>query len=70
MTNIKVIYSKDENKCVHVNRTLLADGYNYYLTLLVFSEVNSFYYIVETFKQVESIFSLNEAIQKANSLLN
>ena len=65
----KTIYSEDKIRCVQINRTLLSDGYNYYITLLQYSRDDLFYYIVDSYKQPE-ILSYKEALKEANNILN
>jgi hypothetical protein len=65
----KTIYSTDKTKYVTINRQLLSDGYNYYITLLQYSPDHLFYYIVDSYKQPE-ILSYKAALQEADRVLN
>lgn len=65
----KTIYSADTKKCVTINRQLLSNGYNYYLTLLKWSEEHNFYYIDDSYKQPE-ILSYKAALEQTDKILN
>lgn len=66
----KEIYSNDKQKLVYINRTLFADGYNYYIILLVLNQAHNIYFIDDNHKQTESILSYSKALQYANNILN
>ncbi len=53
---------------VLINRTLLADGYNYYLSLFI-KGYDNFFYINDNYQQKESILSEKAARIEANRLL-
>lgn len=66
----KEIYSENREKLAYINRTLLADGYNYYITLLVLNAEHNIYFIDDRHKQRETILSYSNAIKYANKILN
>lgn len=66
----KEIYNEDKTKLAYINRTLYADGYNYYITLLVLNTDHNVYFIDDNHKQGQTILSYKNAIQYANNLLN
>lgn len=65
----KTLYSQDEKKAVSINRELLRDGYNYYLSFLTLSELHNVYFINDNVKQIETILSYKAALTEANQYL-
>jgi hypothetical protein len=66
----KEIYNDNKTKLVMINRSLLADGYNYYTTLLVLNLQHNIYFIDDNHKQKEEIKSYKAALNYANNILN
>lgn len=67
MANVLTISGND--KYATISRSLLADGYNYYITVFV-KGFGGNYFINESIKQINEIHSLREAKEKAVDFLN
>jgi hypothetical protein len=66
----KEIYNENKTKLAMINRTLLADGWNYYVSLLVLSPLHNVYFIDDSHKQKKEIRSYKAALNYANNIVN
>jgi hypothetical protein len=68
--NVVTIQNAERTKKVIITRTLLSDGYNYYLMLVNYNEYLKQWFINDNYRQIVEIKSKREAIEKAEDLLH
>lgn len=66
---MKAIEILKNDKKVLINRTKLSDGYNYYITVMVFQPFMNIGWIVSDYKQQHEIKSLKQAKEIALFIL-
>lgn len=67
-----VMYSKEfsnGNKKAIINRSLLADGFNYYVSLFIYSSLFKQWFWIDSYQQGKTILSEKEAIKKAKTAI-
>ena len=67
---MKTIEILKNDKKVIINRTKLSDGYNYYITLMVFQSFMNIGWIVYPYKQEHEIKSLKQAKEVAAAIID
>lgn len=63
------IQNAERNNKAIINRTLLSDCYNYYITIYTYSNSSNCWFINENIKQTETILSKNKAIEIAEKII-
>lgn len=68
--NVVTIQNAERTKKVIITRSLLSDGYNYYLMLVNYNEYSKQWFIDDNYRQIVEITSKIEAIEKAEDILH